>query len=137
MTKLAGGCMCGQIRYDSDAEPAMTAICHCPDCQRQTGTAFSIVIGLPLEAINVRGDLKIYTTTGESGAGVHRHFCAECGSPIYSLPDAMPGLIFLKAGTLDDTSWLAPNLEMFCDTAQPWCRLGGDWPKAPRNPPLG
>lgn len=137
MSKLKGGCMCGQIQYDSDTEPGMVAVCHCPDCQRQTGTSFSIVVGMPLEALELRGELSIFSTTGDSGAKVHRHFCGQCGSPIYSLPDAMPGLIFLKAGTLDDSSWLEPQIEFFCDTAQPWVNLAGSWDKAPRNPPLG
>lgn len=137
MSKLKGRCMCGRISYDSAAEPLMTAVCHCPDCQRQTGTSFSIVVGLPADALEVAGEMSIYTTTGESGAVVHRHFCGQCGSPIYSLPDGMPGLIFLKAGTLDDTSWLEPGLEMFCDTAQSWFSLDGGWDRVPRNPPLG
>ena len=136
MSKLKGRCMCGQIRYDSQAEPLMTAVCHCPDCQRQTGTSFSIVVGLPVDQFEHTGDISIYTTTGESGESVHRHFCGTCGSPIYSLPEAITGLIFLKAGTLDDTSWLQPQSEFFCETAQPWCKLDGDWPKAPRNPPM-
>lgn len=128
--------MCGRIRYDSQAEPMMTAVCHCPDCQRQTGTAFSIVVGLPADALEVEGEMAVYSTTGVSGAEVHRHFCPACGSPIFSQPDAMPGLVFLKAGTLDDRDWLEPGLEMFCDTAQPWVRLDGDRERVAQNPPL-
>lgn len=137
MSKMQGGCLCGQIRYDSPTDPAMTAVCHCPDCQKQTGTSFSIVVALPLDALELKGQCAVYSTTGETGAKVHRHFCGQCGSPIYSAPDAMPGMIFLKAGTLDDRSWLSPGLEMFCDTAQPWVSLSGEWDKVPRNPPFG
>ena len=36
MPKLEGGCLCGAVRYTSEAEPALTAVCHCPDCQKQT-----------------------------------------------------------------------------------------------------
>lgn len=137
MAKIQGGCLCGQVRYDSDFEPEMTGVCHCPDCQRQTGTAFSIVVAMPLEALKVEGEMAVYTTTGETGAEVHRYFCGRCGSPIHSQPDVTPGMIFLKAGTLDDTSWLTPGFEMFCDTAQPWVKLEGGWDRVPRNPPFG
>ncbi len=137
MPKISGGCLCGQLRYESDAEPAMTAVCHCPDCQRQTGTSFSIVVGLPRAALQITGDAALYTTTGESGAAVHRYFCGRCGSPMYTLPDALPDVAFIKAGTLDDPSWLRPQTEFFCDTAQPWVSLAGDWAREPRNPPLG
>ena len=34
--------------------------------------------------------------------------------------DAMPGLAFVKAGTLNDTSWLKPTVEVWCRSAQPW-----------------
>ncbi len=137
MPKISGACLCGQVRYESPAEPEMTAICHCPDCQRQTGTSFSIVVGFPRAHFDVRGEAAQYTTTGESGALVHRYFCANCGSPLYTLPDALPDIVFIKAGTLDDASWLEPQAEFFCDTAQPWVALEGGWERAPRNPPLG
>ena len=133
---IAGGCLCGRIRYTSKTEPGLTAVCHCPDCQRQTGTAFSIVVALPLSALSINSEPATFTTTGETGEKVRRCFCRDCGSPIYSQPDAMAGMIFLKAGTLDDTSWLKPDLEMFRDTSQSWCELGGGWDKTPRNPPF-
>ena len=59
------------------------------------------------------------------------------GSPLYSAPEVMPGMIFLKAGTLDDTSWLRPELNMWCDTAQPWVSIDQELPVFPGNPPLG
>lgn len=74
MSKLAGGCLCGQVRYDCSGEPLMTAVCHCPDCQKQTGTAFSVVVGVPAAALGLHGEVTIYSTTGDSGARVHRHF---------------------------------------------------------------
>lgn len=129
--------MCGQISYQSDADPAMTAVCHCPDCQKQTGTSFSIIVGIPLDQLELSGDPSVYTTRGESGAGVHRRFCSQCGSPVYSVADVMAGVAFIKAGTLDDTSWLKPTVEFFCDTAQPWVELKGEWERAPRNPSFG
>jgi hypothetical protein len=137
MSKLEGSCMCGQISYDSDAEPAMTAVCHCVDCQKQSGTAFSIVVGLPRDQLKVNGNLAIFTTRGGSGEAVNRHFWGTCGSPICSQVDAMPDILFIKAGTLEDTSWLQPQLEFWCDSAQSWLDLGGQWDKLPRNPPLG
>ena len=30
----------------------------------------------------------------------------------------MPELVFIKAGTLDDTSWLDPKMHVYCDSAQ-------------------
>jgi hypothetical protein len=136
MNELKGGCLCGQVRY-TVGEVATTAVCHCPDCQKQTGTSFSVVLAVPRASFNTQGTLSLHTTTGESGGAVARHFCGHCGSPIYSAVDAAPGVLFVKAGTLDDTSALKPQVEFWCDTAQPWLEQRADLPRMPRNPPLG
>jgi hypothetical protein len=131
-----GACLCGSVRYSTGASPLMTAVCHCRDCQKQTGTAFSIVLGLPQEAVKTTGEMTVYTTTGVSSSGVHRHFCGTCGSPLYSVADAMPGMVFLKAGTLDDPSGLKPDVHMWCETAQPWVAIDPALPQFPQNPPM-
>ena len=74
----------------------------------------------------MQGALKTFNDLGDSGQTVYRRFCPECGSPILSEADALPGVAIIKAGTLDDTSWLKPGMEIFCDSAQPWVQLGGD-----------
>lgn len=120
MSDLVGGCLCGKIRYVSKAEPVMTAICHCKNCQKQAGSAFSIIVGVPKSALSVTGTLKTFNDSGSSGKPVHRNFCPDCGSPVATDVEAMPDLVFIKAGTLDDTSTLAPTMEIFCSSAQPW-----------------
>ena len=49
MSKIAGGCLCGSVRYTSEAEPALVAVCHCATCQKYTGSAFSLNVGVPSE----------------------------------------------------------------------------------------
>jgi hypothetical protein len=119
---MTGRCLCGNVSYTLEAEPFAQALCFCRDCQRQTGTAFSVVIGVPRSAFNVEGDtLASIDTTGEMhGTPTHRNFCSACGSPIFSVVDAQPDVVFVKAGTLDDASWLEPNVEVFTRSALPW-----------------
>lgn len=126
MAKIRGGCLCGQVRYSADAEPAFVGVCHCSDCQRFTGSAFSTVIAVPAPALTITGTLKTFSKRGDSGKPIHRRFCPECGSGIVDEGDALPGIAMLNAGTLDDRSWVKPQSEIFCDSAQPWVRLGGE-----------
>ena len=42
--KIEGGCLCGQVRYTCDADPLFQAVCHCKNCQKQAGTAFSVIV---------------------------------------------------------------------------------------------
>jgi hypothetical protein len=130
--------MCGAVTYTSSAEPAFTAVCHCAYCQKQTGTAFSVVVGVPRDSFVVEGELSVHTTPGEdTGTDTHRHFCAACGSPIVSYPDAMPSVAVVKAGTLDDTSWLEPQVEVWHSRAQPWLDGGRERPVFDRGVPTG
>ena len=120
--QMTGHCLCGNVTYEIQTEPFAQAICHCRDCQRQTGTAFSIVLGVPKAAFTVEGDtLSSVETTGEvHGTPTRRHFCSACGSPIFSAVEAQPDVVYVKAGTLDDASWLTPNAEVFTRSKLPW-----------------
>jgi hypothetical protein len=123
MRELSGGCLCGKVRYSAIADPAITAVCHCKNCQKQSGTAFSTIVGIPREAFNVSGTLKTYEDVSETGNALHRRFCPECGSRVATDVSSIPNLIFVQAGTLDDTSWVEPTMQFWCASAQPWLRL--------------
>ena len=58
MSNISGSCLCGAVQYASEAEPLMTAVCHCENCQHQTGTAFSIIVGVPEDSLGFREEVK-------------------------------------------------------------------------------
>lgn len=135
MPKIDGSCLCGSVKYSSDVEPIMTAVCHCKNCQQQTGTAFSIVVGVPEQSLQFEGQDSIaeYLDTGYSGGEVRRRFCRNCGSPLVSIVESIPGVEFIKAGTLTDKSWLNPTAHVWCETAQPWVEISESVEKYARN----
>lgn len=138
MSNIVGGCLCGGVRYEADAEPVLTAVCHCRQCQKQTSSAFSVLVALPKGSLRTEGRaLAAFEDVGESGYPNVRRFCPECGSPIMSEVAATPDLEWLKAGTLDDPSWLRPQMNMWCDSAQPWVSMDEAIPAFEGNPPLG
>ena len=53
MATITGGCLCGAVRYTADADPSSVTVCHCLDCQKFTGSAFSVVIGVPKPAVTI------------------------------------------------------------------------------------
>ncbi len=75
--------------------------------------------------MTLEGTLKTFEDQGESGRPVQRRFCPDCGSPLYSEIAGAPGMLLIKAGTLDDVSSVVPQIEFFCDSAQPWVKLEG------------
>ncbi len=125
MTTLSeGGCLCGAIRYTITGAPAMAMVCHCTHCQKQSGSAFSTIIGINAADIAIRGTPASYADTGDSGGAVTRQFCGTCGSPLFSLIGARPDMIFVKSGTLDDPSGFAPAVHIWGKSKQPWVETG-------------
>lgn len=123
MAKITGGCLCGKIRYSADAEPRFVSLCHCRDCQKFTGSAFATVIAWPKTAVAVTGALKGFTKLGDSGKPIARFFCPDCGASIMDEAEALPGIVMIAAGTLDDPGWMKPTSEIYCANAQPWLRF--------------
>jgi hypothetical protein len=138
VARLSGSCLCGGVRYESDAQPLMTAVCHCKDCQKASGSAFSVNLGVPAASLKVAGEsLATFEHTGGSGLQVFRRFCRNCGSSIFTDIAAMPGVSFVKGGTLDDTSWVRPQVNIWCASRQPWVPMDPAVAQLPGNPPSG
>jgi hypothetical protein len=125
MAHIEGGCLCGRVRYSADAKPAFVSVCHCADCQKFSGSAFAMVVGVPEPALHVTGTLKSFSKTGGGGKLIHRRFCLGCGSGIMEEADALPGVAMVNAGTLDDRSWVKPTSQIYRDSALHWVQLGG------------
>jgi hypothetical protein len=123
MPKFSGGCLCGAVRYECNAEPLGMAICHCTHCQKVSGSAFSVNIVVPASSVTWQGQSASYADTGESGKPLSRKFCGNCGSSLATETEALPGAIVIKAGTLDDKSWLKPNYHIWTRSAQPWVQI--------------
>jgi hypothetical protein len=121
--------LCGQVRYSVDAAPAFQVACHCRNCQKQSGAAFSVNLGVPRAALVVTGAVKTFAHTGDSGRRLVQSFCPQCGSPVFSALELDPGLAILKAGTLDDPSVVRPERHIF------WARRQG-WEARPEGVPV-
>jgi glutathione-dependent formaldehyde-activating enzyme len=95
MGKLDGHCLCGSITYECDAEPIMTGICHCTDCQRSSASAFSIVVGVPRDELTIHGEMKVFETIGDDRGprptGSSAATAAHQSSPCSAMPRTSPG----------------------------------------------
>jgi hypothetical protein len=114
--------LCGGVTYSADAEPVDQVICHCADCQHQTGSPFAVFVGVPRAAFRWEGaSLASFSTIGEDHGGkTERKFCSTCGAPVFSISPLTPDLVYVMAGSLDDASWLEPATELWTSSAQPW-----------------
>lgn len=132
---IEGGCNCGKIRYSVSGDPIAVAQCHCRNCQRQSGSAFSVNLVVPIAAVTSTGELNVYEDHDTaSGNPVLRKFCGHCGSPIFSELTPANGVIIIKAGTLDDPAATKPGISVWTSTALPWVTLPEGAATFPRNP---
>ena len=121
---LTGGCTCEAIRYEVSAMPLMVYACHCTECQRWTGSAFGL--SMPVMASSFRlssGKPKAYRRVGNSGVENTSWFCGDCGGRAFGQRAIRPDVVIVRAGTLDDTSWVRPNAHVFLQSAQAWERV--------------
>ena len=117
-----GGCQCAKSRYEITERPRAIYTCHCSACQRLTGSAYSMAVLVPDDAFHLTGvELRPIQRTADSGRVVIRYVCPECGSWVCNA--ARPDGRRVRAGTLDDVSWLQPTLHFWTRNKQPWVTL--------------
>ncbi len=116
-----GGCQCGAVRYRVAGEPVVLAVCHCSECQRQSGSAFGMSLIVPKQSFQLlSGETKTFTRKAASGRDVECVFCPECGTRVYHVPGLPGDNLNIKPGTLDDRSWLVPAVHVWTQSKQPW-----------------
>jgi hypothetical protein len=134
---LTGGCLCGAIRYTIDAQVTGLRACHCKNCQKHSGTAGTVNAVVPTDAFRItKGATKEYRDSAtQGGRTLSRHFCAECGSSIYSQRNPDPGFVVVRAGSLDDSSGMKITSDIWTATAPPWAYIDPASERHPGNMP--
>ena len=108
----SGGCLCGAVRYSVRGEPLHVTRCHCADCRKESGSAFTVYAHWPVEA---------FALTGEISSFDRRAFCARCGSRLLDLSDLDDGIIEIRVGSLDDAPFdLTPQTEIWVKRRESW-----------------
>ena len=111
MTELSGQCLCGQVKVTVRGDPLRVGICHCTDCRKDSGSAFTFYGVWPAQQFEHQGD-----TADHRG----RQFCPHCGSRLFSL-DEREAEIRLGILSVAPTP-LMPSYELWVKRREPWLR---------------
>ena len=123
---LIGGCHCGALRYSLSAPPLMIYNCHCTNCQKITGSAFTVSATIAEAAFTfTKGAPKKIEWISDAGNSRFGWFCGACGSRIAHGQTPTSGFLSLRAGTFDDTTWVEPVGDIWTKSAQGWVKFGG------------
>ena len=118
---VKGGCLCKSVKYEFNKPDVISAHhCHCKDCQKSTGSGKATIVLVPSRLIKVDGKIKFFTVTGADGSHVSRGFCPNCGSPIVSFVEEMKEVTFVKAGSLNDSTWIKVDSNFWSSSAVKW-----------------
>ena len=132
---ITGQCLCGEVRYRCDEPIENLVLCACRDCRYITGGEPNAAALVKTDVLHITGETKGYTSTGGSGRPMTRHFCPACGTPLFTSFSGRPGIVALKAGTLDEQQSLKVVARIWADSAPPWHDIGTDVPHFPEGFP--
>lgn len=120
---VEGGCSCGAVRYRLTASPLSVYNCHCKDCQRYSGAAWSMSMIVKDDDFEVvTGETARYDRTADSGNVIAMYFCAKCHTWLWNVPPA-GGIKVARAGSLDNMDWAAPVGDIWTDSKAAWVQL--------------
>ena len=122
-SKITGGCLCNEIRYEADAIPYLSGYCHCKMCQKGLGNLFGTAIFFKKSDFRyTQGMPKLFTSDG-----AHRGFCSTCGSPIsFQREGFEEEYCAIWLGTLDNPEKIKPTAEWHLESKLPWVNMGSD-----------
>lgn len=128
-TPILGGCLCGAIRLSIAQPLGAAAYCHCTDCRKCTGSAFNVSVGVERRHLTLSGATpKGFTKAADSGTLLTRHFCPECGSPLFTASPLHPEVVYVKAGALDDPGQVRPAYQSWTRSRVAWATIPPELP---------
>ncbi|HVW73304.1 MAG TPA: GFA family protein [Rhizomicrobium sp.] len=114
-----GGCLCGAVTWQLNERPLAINACHCIDCKKTTGATNVIMLIARKEAFVVTGEMQSYRKRADSGRELDIYRCVHCGTRIFHHNLASNALVFVTAGTLDDSSWAVPSSHIWVEKVSP------------------
>ena len=127
MITRTASCRCGQLRATTTGEPVRVSVCHCLECKKRSGSAFAVQARWPAEHVEIAGDAKTWSYTGDSGNRATFSFCPTCGSPLYySVEGENVGLIAIAIGAFDEPFFATPAFSVWEERKHPWVEIVGE-----------
>ncbi|KTD32709.1 GFA family protein [Legionella israelensis] len=117
---IDGQCLCKKVQYKLHAEPKAVGCCYCKSCQIKSGSDHIVYLAFEHDAVTLEGEIKWYTSIGDSGLLKQHGFCPECGANLFAKPEHWSHLLIVYAGSLIDSSNYAPKTNLCVKDAPKW-----------------
>jgi hypothetical protein len=117
--EISGSCFCKAVQFKASGTHKSVVNCHCNICRKQSGAAFSTYVAVPEDAFEIISGADSISSF-QMGEGAHKHFCRECGSPVFNKNARYPGLSIIYLGGISDVSNLTPTANIYCESQLAW-----------------
>ena len=134
MTAFSGGCLCGKVSYQGN-DPQGGGDCFCDDCRRSSGTGHCSHMMAAESDFSIEGEVRFFDKPSDSGNRVSRGFCPTCGSAVFSRNTGVPGMVFIRASSLDQTEIFQPMMSVYTSRAPAWDAPSDALPAFEEMPP--
>ena len=119
-------CRCGQVTVRCEGEPVRISVCHCLECKRRSGSAFSAQARWPQDRVQITGETSQWSTVGDSGGVGTFNFCPTCGAAAFYVIDRMPDLIAVPIGAFADPDFPPPQYSVYESRKHAWVKIVGE-----------
>jgi len=143
MSTRTATCRCGQLTARCTGEPVRISVCHCLDCKKRSGSAFSAQARWPEAQVEISGEARTWERVADSSHRATYRFCPHCGSTVTYVLEGWPGTIAVPIGGFADPDFPAPGFSVYEHRQHPWVAILGDdvehssSPSTARNPGQG
>ena len=105
---LAGGCLCGGVRYEVTGALRPVIACHCRQCRRWSGNFVAATQARTADLVLTQAETLAWYCSSDQA---ERGFCARCGGNLFWRPVGGTRTSIM-AGTLDPPTglWIAQHI---------------------------
>ena len=119
MSIFTGSCLCGSVNYKSNSDPLVIQNCHCDQCRKTTGSVYLTNLFIKEENFEITGEVNNYTHLSDAGNNMTKYFCPKCGSQVFGKNSGRPGIITIRAGTVNEKDIIKPIRNLFLKSKVP------------------
>lgn len=119
MSIFTGSCLCGSVNYKSNSDPLVIQNCHCDQCRKATGSVYLTNLFIKEENFEITGEVNNYTHLSDTGNKMTKYFCPNCGSQVFGKNSGRPGIITIRAGTVNEKDIIKPIRNLFLKSKVP------------------
>jgi hypothetical protein len=133
LVDLTARCACGHVEMSIRGPVVSMLLCSCLDCQCASGSGHASVVLVPASALSLAGSAKSFDRPSDSGATFTRHFCPDCGTPLYGQSSRAPEIRMIPVGFFaGQNDWFVPNQLIFARSRQEWDLIADHLPQHQR-----